>query len=435
MPKSILDAPANISVEGDEGFLVAKWSSPPDEEGQIAQFRVTTILLSGYETKNIIVDTQTTLKSGEREVRVTLPESGERYTVQVVAIDESGVEVSKISSITYRAPNELLEAPTIISVQPGEGSTIVKWSAPPYTDGQITQFKVTAHEIEVDDSVTISLVETKVVDAPLEEVGLTLIEPGMSYRIEVVAIDADGMDVSEVSEAKTYRVPAPNLDAPTIISVMLDEGSTVVTWRSPADPEGRVARFKVTAYEIDSSGSEKTSPVETEVVNVSPRVALLKSLKSEVTYKIRVVAIDSNDNEVSEVSSPKTYYVPIVFTDPDDPDDSPFLLSAPTNIQAVRDNGVASVTWNGPSDPSEQIQGYTVSAQSSTGQNDTEPLIISVVAGIGPSTKSVEVPNLDNNLRYKITVVAIGANGNEISEDSKALFSDPIMSGRIDFLK
>jgi hypothetical protein len=172
--------------------------------------------------------------------------------------------------------------------------------------------------------------------------------------------------------------------APTITSVLAQEGSVQVSWAKSSDGGSPLTGFKVTA----TPGGQGCSVASTVFS------CLITGLTNSTAYTFTAVASNAvGDSAASAASVPATPY-----TFPDTPSD----------VSGVAGDGEATVSWAAPAfDGGSAVTGYTVTASPGGETCSTDGELTCTVSG------------LDNLVFYTFTVVATNAAGDsDVSDDS-----------------
>ena len=174
--------------------------------------------------------------------------------------------------------------------------------------------------------------------SPITITGLT---NGVSYTFTVIATNALGDSVaSSVSNAVT---PATTPNAPSITGVTRGNGQATITFTAPGNTGGSA----ITYYTITSSGGQTVTGTSSPLI--------ITGLTNGTSYTFTITA--TNDVGTSTSSAQSSAVTPAA------------APNAPTNVQAVRGNGQATITFDAPADNGSAITQYTVT--SSGGQTAT----------------------------------------------------------------
>jgi fibronectin type 3 domain-containing protein len=360
-PRTVPDAPTNVSAEPNNAEATISWDAPLNDGGAAIQGHKVQIVPEGSGIITIDGTTAT----------ITGLTNGTQYFFTVLAYNEAGD--GEISSLVSTTPRTVPDAPTNVSTEPDNASATISWTAPAFDGGAtITEYNVTS--IPGGFTCVVAGTETSCVVE-----GLT---NGTSYTFTVAATNVAGDSLaSEPSNATTPRtVP----DAPTNVSAEPDNASATVSWNAPAFNGGAT----ITEYTATSNPGNFTCTVagtETSCV--------VEGLTNGVSYTFTVVATNVAGNSLT--SEPSTSTTPRTVPD------------APTNISAEPDNTSATVSWTAPAfNGGATITEYTVTSAPGG----------ATCTATGAETSCV-VEGLTNGVSYTFTVVATNVAGNSLTSE------------------
>jgi len=210
-PTPLLDAPV-INVAPDDDKAIVNWTPPNDPGGQISGYTVSykrppDMNSPGRETLLRVegaLATKTTIPNLDREVA---------YLVTVVAVDAAGKEVSNESdpwpiSIPLTASTPLLGTPQILFIDRDDGQAIVTWSHLNDPDERISGWTITAKPPpDLNNPGQETLKTAQVESALATQATIANLDKGVTYAITVIAVDADGIAVSNESDSRPSSTP------------------------------------------------------------------------------------------------------------------------------------------------------------------------------------------------------------------------------------
>jgi len=334
------------------------------------------------------------------------------------------IALSIVIGASASEPSPAAPPPPIkISVTVDDGIATVHW-IPAIDDTGITQYMVEwVHGIKTGKSESIKKDKTSVQISGLE------VKENGEYTFYLRSSNGHTL-----SSDLSYTLLMPLLDWPTNVEVVIEDSFAHVTWEPPAD-DGRINKFKVTAYEIAGNDIPHSDFTETREVDAGVNKLSLSELKSGTRYGVAVVAIDQAKVEVSKVSVMHRFVMPQIDrgppaepapkpaptqSPPPNPKPTPkdsTLLAAPTIIDAQLDDGTVTVKWIGPVDDNfGTILGYMINAKPQPTMNDPEPAAKEKYVA-GRSTTETTLSNMNFSV-YDITLVAMDADHSVVSKIS-----------------
>ena len=246
-----------------------------------------------------------------------------RYQYVVRATNTAGSSDGPVISVTTdEAVPSSLSAPTVTPVTGRHDQLLITWSAPLQPNGIILNYIIQRNE-STPWNVQVSLEEE-----PLEYLDDSLL-PDTIYSYTVSACTSAGCTTSVRTTART------NEDVPAYMSppeaVALNASAVRVTWTTPSQPNGRIAR-----YELLVNGTSTYDGLST--------IQVVADLQPYVLYQFVIKACTS----VGCTSSQPTLARPT--------EAPPTDMPAPT----VRVTGTRSteISWSPPTRPNGLILGY-----------------------------------------------------------------------------
>ncbi len=205
------EPPTGVSATPGNGEATVTWTAPADGGSPITGYTVTSAP-GGF-----------TCTTATTSCVVTGLTNGTAYTFTVVAQNSAGV--SSASAATAPAtPRTVPDAPTDVTVTPGNGEATVTWTAPADGGSPITGYTVTS----APGGFTCTTATTSCV--------VTGLTNGTAYTFTVVAQNSAG--ASSASAASTPATPRTVPDAPTNVTGKPGKGQVIVSWAPPMNNGG-----------------------------------------------------------------------------------------------------------------------------------------------------------------------------------------------------
>ena len=370
-PANAPGAPTDITVTPSNATLSVSWTAPSTGGSDITGYTVTAD--DGIDTPSTC-----TTDGSTTTCDITGLTNGTAYSVSVSATNAIGTTPST-GSVTA-TPATTPDAPTSLSVTPGNGTLTVTWGAPEFNGGAtISAYTVTADN-GVDTPTTCTVTDGS------NACTLTGLTNGSSYSVSVTATNAQGVGAAtDPVDATPSAVP----DAPTSIDAVGGDSMITVNWTAPDNTGGAdITGYTATAfapgygYSTCTGGPTDTTCDITDLVN-------------GVNYTITVIATNATGDSVASSSTSAT------------PAGNP---TAPTGVTATAGNTQITVSWSASHANGSDITAYT--ASTSDGSScDTTGALTCVITG------------LTNGTSYSISVVA--TNGVGDSDPSTSVSATP----------
>ena len=321
-------------VEVGDGQATISFASPGSDGGAVITGYVVTV----FDSSGGVL---TSKHGASSPITVTGLTNGQNYSFAVQATNRHGdgalstrtalVEL-KIPEPAPTAP----EAPTLVSVDPGNGSGLVVFTAPRDNGSPISKYTVTATDVSnainggqkcsTPDGATLECLVTGLVN-------------GDDYAFSVVATNAEGD--SPPSTLSSTITPATNPGAPTITSATRGNASATIAWTDGAANGSAIQSPSIYAFSGSTLVASKT--------NCSGSPCTISGLTNGTTYTFKV----SNTNGVGEGDLSVASGGVTPATNP----------GAPTITSATRGNASATIAWtdgaaNGSGIQSSSIYAY-----------------------------------------------------------------------------
>ena len=156
---------------------------------------------------------------------------------------------------------------------------------------------------------------------------------GTSYTFTITATNDVGTSASSAASSAVTPAAAPN--APTNVQAVRGNGQATISFDTPADNGSAI-----TLYTVTSSGGQTATGASSGIT--------ITGLTNGVSYTFTVTA--TNVIGTSAASSTSNAVIPALVPD------------VPTNIQATRGNGQATITFDIPANNGSTITQYTVTS-------------------------------------------------------------------------
>ncbi|NQX26135.1 fibronectin type III domain-containing protein [Microbacteriaceae bacterium VKM Ac-2854] len=273
---------------------------------------------------------------------------------------------AKISAdMTVTVPAVAPDAPTAVTVTPGNARASVSWTAPGNTGGApITGYTVAA---EPGGATCTSTGATNCT--------VTSLSNGTAYTFRVTATNSAGTSTpSTASTAVTPVAPAQAVpDAPRGVTAVATAASATISWVAPEHDGGSA----VTGYTVLSNPGGKSC------TSTSSSTCTVNGLTNGTRYAFTVTATNANGaSPASSASEPVT------------PDAQASTPGAPRAVTLAAGDAAITATWTAPaSDGGSSVSSYLVTA-SPGGATCTTTSLSCTIAG------------LSNGTAYTVTVQA-----------------------------
>jgi len=344
--------------------------------------------VTSYEVTTVGSSQSCTVSAGAGDhCTVTGLVNGTAYTFVVRAINGLGVSSSLSAPSAAVTPFGTPDSPTGVNALPGDGQSVITWTAPSGLGGStIAGYTVTASPAVAAPAACIN---TTALTCTFT--GLT---NGVTYSFTVTVVTAAGF-TSSASSSSNVTQPLAAPSAPTNVVATATSGQATVTWTASAGGGSAVATYVVTAAPggINCTASQ---------AHGSTTTCTLTGLTNGVAYTFTVQAVTA-DQRGSALSSSSAAVTPLG------------APSAPAYVHAVEGNGQATVYWTVPVNAGgSSTLRYTVS---------TYPSVTVPVACQLTTATSCVVTGLTNGTRYTFTVTATTAGGASVASPTSMAVS------------
>ena len=277
---------------------------------------------------------------------------------------------------------------------PGNNEIHLIWTAPYNNEVPIQNYKVIMWETGTDVITTYPNLSTST-KAIIK--GLT---NDVSYSFKVIAKNSRGESGdSNIVSAKPSSIPGAVVpDSIIDLKATRGDGKILLSWTPPFNGGKEITSYKIFYWEIGSGD------IKTKTLTGKTNEAQITDLKNEVSYRVKVVAINSighgpDSNIVSATPSKST------------------VAKAPNEVRgisAIASDGQVLVTWIKPSENGSPINNYKIIVSEGGSSAFTTY-----------TTKSTDtqytITGLKNGVKYTFKVIAINSIGeSRISSSASA---------------
>ena len=376
------DAPRLGVPSASRDGLTVRWDPPLDDGGSA----VTGFTVRAYSGGVL----QATRSAGAGTGRATiggLP-VGRTYTITVAATNAVGEG-------SAAGPAELLlmvppDAPALGTATPGDGTVVVRWSAPAGDGGT----PVTGYRLEASGSGGTYRSATAAADAT--SATLTGLTNGVAYRVDVRAVNAAG-DGPTAYVSPVTPTPAPaGPPAPGIGQVSAGDASALVRWTPPATDGGSA----LTGYTVRVFRGG--APFSTVTAAAGAKAVTVPGLTNGTTYAFAVAAVNAVGTGPDSARVAAT------------PSVAPGVPGAPIIGTVTPGNGSVVVTWSAPPSNGSPITGYVL--RTSAGGTLVK------TSAAASTVRSLTVAGLTNGVAHTVAVIA----SNGVGTSSPSLTSAPV---------
>ncbi len=299
---SVPDAPASVIAMAGNAKATVSWTQPANDGGSA---------LTGYLVR-FATGEVAAMTRGATQVLVSGLVNGTSHAFTVTAINDEGSSAPSGFSNTVM-PLAVPAEPTAVIATAGSSSAAVRWS-PPVDEGgsSISLYTVTAEP--GGSSATTTGATTATVNGLIN---------GTAYVFTVTAHNAVGRGL--VSEPSSAVTPATVPGAPLDVIATSGNQVALVSWTAPSDDGGAA----ITEYTVTSIPGGLT-------VTSRSLSATVMGLTNGLAYTFAVRA--RNWAGTGARSLPSASITPLG------------VPSAPVDVEAIRGNASATVSWSAPAD-------------------------------------------------------------------------------------
>ncbi len=362
-------APTNFIATAGNAQVTLAWANPNDSNITAYRYRqstdggttfgtFTTITGSGANTTSHVVDQLT---------------NGAAYTFEIQAQNTGGwSDLSTQATATPIAPPVV---PTNLAATAGNGIVILGWADP--RDSSITAYR---YRQSTDGGATFGAFTTiSGSGANTTSHVVDQLTSGTAYTFEIQAKNAGGWSGSSNRATATPIAPP---GAPTNFIATASNAQVTLAWANPNDSNITAYRYRQstdggatfgTFTTIAGSGASTTSHVVDQLTNGT-------------AYTFEIQAQNAGGWSTSSIQATATPMVP---------------AGTPTGLTATAGNGIVTLGWANPSDPSILRYRY----RQSTDGGATFGAFVTI-AGSGANTTSHIVTGLTNGSTYTFEIQA-----------------------------
>ncbi len=369
-PATTPQAPTDVAGTSGPGQVSVAWQPNADDGGSpVTSFTVRYSSDDGatWTTVDAPADASPALVDGLS--------NGTPYVFEVAATNDVGSSAYSDASAPV-TPAAVPDAPTVSSVDRGDGQATLSWNEPAANGSPITSYVV---QYSTDGGTQWTAAPGSFDASPATVTGLT---NGTPYVFEVAAVNGVGAGAySALSDAVT---PATIPDAPANVTVARDgDGSAAVTWSAPADGGDPITGY-VLEWSTDG-GTTWSAPLDSALSDPAT-AASVTGLTDGTSYRFQVAAINSVGtgafSDVSGAVTPAT------------------VPGVPTGVSALAGDGQATVWWQPPVDGGSAITSYDVRYSADGGTTWTS-------ADVAFRESPATVTGLTNGTSYVFDVAAL----------------------------
>ena len=312
--------------------------------------------------------------------------NGTSYNVRIKAVNANGIGTTTASKAAV--PSGIADAPTAITITPGNTTLSVAFTAPGNNGGS----SITNYKYSTDGGITFTAAYPTQTTSPITIPGLV---NGTSYNVQLRAVNAAGDGTATASIAATPKI----ISAPAITGITAGSTSLIISFAAPADNAG----YTITDYQYSTDqGSNYVSMGGT----TSPYTIIKQSssgtpaLANTTSYNLQIRAVASGP----------------VYGAPSSPTSGTTLNATATavapgipNVYSMTPgNAQISIYFTPGSDGGSVLTGYQYSTDGGTTYSSTVAAVNSIVI----TNQSITgTPALVNGNFYNIKIRAVNGIG------------------------
>ena len=377
VPGVIAGAPAALAVTHGDGQLSISWE-PPGDTATVDSYTV--------EWKPSTAQTQT-WSSAEG---VTSPHditgltNGVQYDVRVIAVVNS--LPSAPSGVANGTPSTVPQAPTGISLVPGDNTVAVSWSPPANMGGA----EISAYMVQWKLNAVPSWDDASSAEVAASPHDITELTNGVQYDVRVIALNINGPGTPSTPASAT-----PATDALTGISAVgvpegniTSSGAIVRVSLANQDDASETIHLR---YRPTTPADAEWSTTQTADITTETSVGFtLSDLLAVTEYEVQA-SLDS--------TFPAGASLGTTFTTLDS------VLGAPTSLNVVSGDGELLVSWSPPAS-GDEVGAYIVQWKSGEEEFDAARQ-----ARLSAQTLSYTISGLSNGVHYAVRVLSVDIDG------------------------
>jgi hypothetical protein len=268
--------------------------------------------------------------------------NGVASTFTVAAVNAVGSGAA--STPATAAPKAVPDPPTLVSVTPGNGTLVVRWTPPTDTGGSaISRYTVTCSSPTALTK-KMNTPGTAIAGSADLTVTITSVVKGTAYTCTVLAHNATGDGPTSAPSTPVTGAKLPSV--PTAVKAIGAAGRVDLTWAPPTSDGGTA----ITAYTFACSQAGRPTVTGTPT-DGSARAGSVTGLTDGVAATCSIAATNAIG------TGPAASHTTTPVSPP----------GAPTSVTAVAGNKVINLTWSAPLDTGgAAVTKYTVTCTSAT---------------------------------------------------------------------
>ncbi len=366
------NAPTGISITPGNQQLSVAYTTPSSNGGSaISNYK--------YSTDGGTNFTAVSPPSTSSPIVIAGLTNGTSYNVQIRAINANGDGAATASASA--TPRTVPGAPTIETITPGNQQLSVAFTAGSDGGSAITTYKYSTNGGANWQTRSIGTTASPLVISTLSTDGTTALTNGVSYDIQIRAVNAAGDGTATASATATPRTTP---SAPTITSIIPGNGQLSVAFTAGSDGGSSITDYK---WSVD--GTNYTTRAGT----ASPIV--ITGLTNGTAYTVRIRAVNvAGDGTVATASAAAT------------PATTP---SAPTITSITPGNQELSVAFTSGATGGSAITNYMYSTDGGSSFTAVSPAV---------TASPITITGLTNGTTYNVQIKAVNAQGEGIATAS-----------------
>jgi len=297
---SQISAPSATSNENTQSTV--SWTVPNDNEQSITSYTITATYDGDIHGVSVFVPSGSPSAGSTLSAVVSGLVNARSYTFTVIASNAIGNSTPSNSSASAR-PAGVPATPTAPTAVAGDGQATVNWTAPYNNGAAITEYTIVTSPVRIGGNYSWT-------SGPLSAV-ITGLTNGTSYTFTVQARNSNGAGSTSSSSASVTPVaaeaPPPTVPtAPSVLSLLVQNGAIKVGWASPLSNGGS----RITSYTITATSTlDNSTTTETTVEDGRRTVfdGIVSGLTNGTPYNFTVFATNAVGNgPLSDPFGPET---------------------------------------------------------------------------------------------------------------------------------